>query len=64
MRIEMIFWVMTFGAPALIILGGLTLSVLGYSLYDAGMSNWGYGLIFLGAAIYVLEIILTAKSKR
>lgn len=60
--IEAIFKVIAYGVPALMVLGGIVLLILGLPLNNTGMIDSGWVLIILGAIIYVIEIILAYTS--
>lgn len=60
--IEAIFKVVAYGVPALMVLGGIVLLVLGLPLNNTSMINSGWALIILGAIIYIIEIILSYIS--
>lgn len=60
--IEAIFKVIAYGVPALMVLGGILLLVLGLPLNNTGMIDSGWALIVLGAIIYIIEIFLYYTS--
>jgi len=63
MGLEAVFKFIAYTVPALLVLGGILLLVLGYTINDAGMIRAGWGLVILGAGIYVLEIFLAYASE-
>ena len=56
--IEAIFKVIAYGVPALMVLGGIVLLLIGYPINHSGMITGGWALVILGAIIYVLELII------
>jgi hypothetical protein len=60
--IEAIFKVIAYGVPALMVLGGIVLLILGLPLNITNMINSGWVLIILGVIIYIIEIILAYTS--
>lgn len=62
MGINATFQFLAYGVPAIIALGGILLLALGYPTGNGSMIVGGWGLVFIGALIYVLELVLTYKS--
>jgi hypothetical protein len=60
--IEAIFKVIAYGVPALMVLGGIVLLILGLPLNITNMIDSGWVLIILGVIIYIIEIILAYTS--
>jgi membrane-bound ClpP family serine protease len=60
--VEAIFKVIAYGVPALMVLGGIVLLLLGLPLNNASMTTSGWALIILGAIIYVIEVVLYYTS--
>jgi len=60
--IEAIFKVIAYGVPALMVLGGIVLLLLGYPLNHSGMISGGWALIIFGAIIYIIELIIAYYS--
>lgn len=60
--IEAIFKVIAYGVPALMVLGGIVLLILGLPLNITNMIDSGWVLIILGVIIYIVEIILAYTS--
>jgi hypothetical protein len=50
--------------PAIISLGGILLLILGYPTGISGMIDAGWGLIIMGALIYILELALAYSSNK
>lgn len=63
MGIEAIFKFVAYTVPAILVLGGIFLLVTGYATNDVGMIRAGWGLVVLGAGIYVLEIVLAYAAE-
>jgi membrane-bound ClpP family serine protease len=63
MSLETVFKFVAYTVPALIVLGGILLLFVGYPIGMDSMVNAGWGLILLGASIYVLEIFLAYYSQ-
>lgn len=55
--IEAIFKVVAFGVPALLVLGGIILLLVGYPVNSTDIINGGWALIILGAGIYIVELL-------
>ena len=55
--IEAIFKVVAFGVPALLVLGGIILLLVGYPVNNTDIINGGWALIILGAGIYIVELL-------
>jgi hypothetical protein len=53
---------MAYGVPALMVLGGIVLLLLGFPINNGSMINGGWALIIGGAIIYVIELILAFLS--
>jgi membrane-bound ClpP family serine protease len=60
--VELIFKVIAYGVPALMVLGGIALLLLGYPVNNGGMITGGWALVILGAIIYVIELVLAYLS--
>jgi hypothetical protein len=60
--IEAIFKFVAYTVPGIMVLGGLLLLVLGYPIDNSSMVAGGWGLILLGATIYVFELVLAYYS--
>lgn len=58
MSTEAIFKLIATTVPAIMVLGGILLLVLGYPIDHVGMIRSGWGLIVFGGLIYILEIIV------
>jgi len=58
MSVEAIFKVIAYGVPALMVLGGVLLLLIGYPINNADIIRGGWGLIIFGAIIYILEILI------
>jgi len=62
MSVEAIFKVIAYGVPALMVLGGIMLLLLGYPIENTQMVTGGWALIILGAFIYIIEIVVAYYS--
>lgn len=58
MTVEAVFKFIAYTVPAILVLGGIFLLVIGYTTNHVGMIRAGWGLVILGAGIYVFEIVL------
>jgi hypothetical protein len=56
--IEAIFKVIAYGVPALLVLGGIVLLLLGYLGGNTGMIDGGWVLTVLGVFTYIIEIVI------
>jgi len=56
--LEAVFKVIAYGVPALMVLGGIILLLIGYPINHTGMITGGWSLVIIGAIIYVFEIII------
>jgi len=61
--VDAIFQVIAYGVPALMILGGIVLLLIGYPINNSQMIVGGWALIILGALIYILELALQHDSR-
>jgi len=57
MSVEAIFKFVAATVPAIMVLGGIFLLVLGYPIDHVDMIRSGWGLIIFGGVLYALEII-------
>jgi hypothetical protein len=57
MSVKAIFKFIATTVPAIIVLGGIFLLVLGYPIDHAGIIRSGWGSIIFGGFLYILEII-------
>jgi hypothetical protein len=55
---------LAYTVPAIMVLGGILLLLLGYPIGNGDMIKAGWGLILLGGAIYVVELILAYYSNQ
>ena len=60
--VEAIFKVVAYGVPALMVLGGILLLLIGYPVMNDQMITGGWLLVVLGALIYVVELVLRYRS--
>lgn len=60
--VEAIFKVVAYGLPALMVLGGIIALLIGYPISNTSMINGGWALVILGAAIYIIELLITHLS--
>ena len=60
--VEAIFKVVAYGVPALMVLGGILLLLIGYPVMNDQMITGGWGLVVLGSLIYVVELVIKYKS--
>jgi hypothetical protein len=58
MSVEVLFKFLAYSVPAIMVLGGILLLVLGYPINNDGMIKSGWGLILFRGDIYVLELFL------
>jgi membrane-bound ClpP family serine protease len=62
MSVSATFDFIAYTVPAIMVLGGILLLILGYPTGISGMIEAGWGLIITGALIYVLELALAYSS--
>jgi len=55
---------MAYTVPAIMVLGGILLLILGYPTGISGMTEAGWGLIIIGALVYILELALAYSSNK
>lgn len=60
--VEAIFKVIAYGVPALLVLGGIVMLLIGYPINNSGMISGGWGLVILGVLIYIIELIIAYYS--
>jgi len=60
--ISVVLKAIAYGVPALMVLGGIALLLIGLPLDNVGMTNSGWVLIIFGAIIYIIEIFLYYTS--
>jgi hypothetical protein len=63
-NVEAIFKVIAYGVPALMVLGGIVMLLIGYPVNISNMISAGWALILLGGLIYVIELVLLFYSNR
>ena len=56
--VEAIFKVIAYGVPALMVLGGIVLLLIGYPINHSQMITAGWALILLGGGIYIIELVV------
>jgi len=54
--VEAIFKVIAYGVPALMVLGGIVLLLIGYPINHSQMIAGGWVLILFGGGIYIIEL--------
>jgi hypothetical protein len=55
---------LAYTVPAIMVLGGILLLILGYPIGNGDMIKAGWALVLLGGAIYVIELILAYSSNQ
>ena len=62
--VEAVFKVVAYGVPALLVLGGIILLLIGYPTDYGPMISGGWVLVLLGVIIYLIELIFAYVGNR